>query len=616
MDSEDKKSIFSLLQKSRYSEGQTDLIKKTLAYLDEKNSKNVKAISEILKYLTGMEVDKSGIIAGLLVMDYEDADKKKIKEDFGEEVLEILEEKTKLSNIISKSKEKNEFTREVIISSADYIESIILELITKLVLLKDSSDKELAKLAMEDYAPLANRLGFEKIKKEIINNSFRILNPKKYEEISKFLKMSEKERENYIKKTIEELKYYIGKSIKSFEIKGREKQIYSIYEKITKRKVPLNEQKDQFGIRIITNSAEDCYKAFEILGERYPVLEETVKDYIKEPKKNGYQSLHFCIRKNDKIIEVQVRTKEMDEIAEEGAASHWAYKKISGDIKFEKKTAWYKELLKLKDKKSSMLDGLKIGLFKDKIYCYTPKGKMIQLPIGSTALDFAYSIHAQIGNSSVGAKVNDKFAPLKTELKNGDSVEILTNKFQRPRRDWLKFVKTKYAKKIIAKEIKKIENIPVPNIKNREEENEEGIEIPAVIPDFPSHILNFAKCCNPLPGDEITGILRSYKRALVHKKKCERIGDARKNEVKAEWKDKFEDPIKVFVATSDRSGILADIINTISRKGFKITEANGKLTGNNTAECYFVVSINELKDLKEVISGIKKIKDVRKIWLD
>jgi GTP pyrophosphokinase len=616
MDSEEKNRILSIFEKKKYSDTERGLINKALSYIIEKGSDNGEKILEISRYLREKDAGADAIIAGILILDYEDGDEKEVKASFNENVLQIVQEVKKISGIMSKSQEKNEFTREVIISSVERIESIILELIIKLVTIKSSPDKDLAKTIIDNYIPLANRLGFERIRKELANYAFKALNPKKYEEISNFLKMSEKEREVYIRKIIEELNDEIKKEIRNFEIKGREKQIYSIYEKAVNRKVPINEQKDHFGVRVITESVEDCYKVFEILNERYDVLEKSFKDYIRNPKDNGYQSIHFCIKKADKIIEIQVRTKEMDEFAEEGTASHWAYKKINGDIKFEKKTAWYKELLRLKEKKGSVLEGLKIGLFKDKIYCYTPKGKMVQLESGATALDFAYSIHAQIGNSSVGTKINGKFVPLKSELKNGDTVEIITNKFQRPRREWLKYVKTKYAKKIIAKEIKRIENIPVPKIKGLSEKEYDDVEVPAKIPEFPNHIINFAKCCNPLPEEDIIGVLRSYKRALIHKKGCERIGDGKNNGIKAEWKEVLKNPVKIFVSASDRSGILADIINTISRKGFKITEANGKLTGNSTAECYFKVSVGEIRGLREIISRIQKIRDVKKIWFD
>ena len=614
MNQQQEAKILSFFKNKNSPREEKNLPGKVIEFLEKKDSKNVEKAIEIGEYLFLKKFNKETLFAGLLFLDYEKKDEKEIKELFGEEVCDCLSDYLKLKEIASK--EKNELTRELILSSVESIGAIILELVFKLIELRNSENKTLAKEIMENDVPLANRLGLERIKKDLVDISFKIINPRKYEEISRFLKMSENERESYIKKIINEFENELKKEIKHFRIKGREKQIFSMYEKIINQKIPLDKQKDQFGIRIITQNEEECYKIFEIIERKYQLLGDTVKDYIKNQKENGYQSIHLCIKKDEKIIEIQLRTEKMDELAEEGTASHWMYKKMKGNTKFEKKTAWFREILKLKQKKSSLFEGIKINLFKDVIYCYTPLGKMISLSSGATALDFAYSIHAEIGNHAVGALVNKKYLPLKTPVQNGDTIEIITNKFQRPRRDWLKFVKTKYAKKIISREIKRIENIPVPKGVVVEKNKDEGIETLATIPEFPRHLINFAKCCNPLPGDEIVGVLKSYKRALIHKKSCERIGELKKNELNAEWKEILTKPTKIFAETSDRSGILADIINTISRKGFKIKEANAKLIGNGFAECYFVVIVDTIQNVEEIVKRMKKINGMKKIRLD
>ncbi|MCR4327372.1 MAG: TGS domain-containing protein [Nanoarchaeota archaeon] len=617
MEQEEEKSLLSFFEKKEFANEQKNLINKALDFLQKKKSKNVKEIIRISEYLHKKKFKKNLIISGLLFLDTQKGDFPFLKKEFGEEIFSILENKKKLEEILIISKlEKDKLPEEAIISSIENVEAIILHLVSKLVELENKKDKDEAKSVMEGEVFLAEKLGLKNLKKDLADEAFKTLNPKKYLEISNFLKMSRRERERYIKRIILEIEKKIKPKIKNVKIKGREKQIYSIYEKITKRKIPLNKQRDQFGVRIITHSEGDCYLIFEILNGAYPLVDGTVKDYIKNPKENGYQSLHFCIKYGTKTVEIQIRTKEMDYIADGGGAAHWAYKKIKSNEKFEKKTAWLKEVLKLKEKKSSFFGEIKLNLFKDKIYCYTPKGKSISLATGSSTLDFAYRIHAEVGNHSIGAKVNGKFVPLKTELKNGDTIEIITNKFQRPRRDWLKFVKTKYAKKIISKEVQKFENIPVPKDSFLKKELNEREESPAEIKDFPKHLLNFARCCNPLPDEEIIGIVKSYRKALIHKKDCNRISGKRINEVKAEWKEVFSNPIKIFVQTSDRSGILADIINTLLRKNFKVKETNAKLSGNNFAECYFTVLVNTKEELKEAIKRIKKIKGVMKVWFD
>lgn len=612
-----KKILDEVLSSIEKKDLKKETLKKTIKFLETKKEfYNLDLNLKVGKYLLDKNYDENQICSGFLQSSPKDL-KKEIKENFGEEVLKILEEQEKLKNIIQKSKEeKEEVLRQVIISSLDNFDSIIIEIALKLIELKENQDKELAKKVNELYAPLANRLGLEILKKDILEESFKILNPKKYLEISNFLKMSQIEREEFVKKIIKYFEEKIKKKIKNFKIKGREKQIYSIYEKMTKRGVPLNKQRDQFAIRIILNTIEECYIVLEEINNEFPILEGTLKDYIKSPKENGYQSIHFGITFENKLLEVQIRTKEMDEFAEEGKAAHWEYKKIKGDKKFEKKTGWLKEVLKLKNKKSSIIDGLKINLFQDKIYCYTPKGKIIELKKDSTVLDFAYKIHAEVGNHAVGGIVEGVFVPLKTVLKNGETVEITTNKFQRPRRDWIKFVKTSYAKKIISRDVKRFEKIPVPRVKPIEDSKEIKLEVPVKMTEFPHHVLNFAKCCNPIPPEEIIGVLKSYKRGMIHKKGCERIKETKKHQFETKWIENFESPIKITVEGKDRPGILADLLNTISRKGFKTLEANAKISGNENAECYFILKLENLEELKEVIERVKKIEGVYKVWLD
>ncbi len=596
-----------------------EIFKKAVSFVEsQKKDSKVKEDFILPKYLFREKFKTEIILAAILKGVFSEENKEKIKKDFGEKVYEIIYDEKKLIEILEKSKnEKSELVREVILSSVQNPNSIILELISKIIeIKKNPKNRKLAEKLMDLHVPLAERLGLKKIKKELAGRCFKIINPKKYKEIEKFLQMSQKEREAYIKKITKKFRRELKKEIKNIKVKGREKQIYSIYEKIVKRKVPLHKQRDHFAIRIITKQEKDCYKILEYLDKNYKILGETFKDYIKNPKENGYQSIHFCIELEGKIIETQIRTIEMDEFAEEGDASHWNYKNIGGNKKFERKTAWFKEILKLKERKKNPFNELKINLFQDKIYCYTPKGKIFCLKKDSTVLDFAYKVHAEIGNHSIGAMVNKKFVSLKTVLKNGETVEIITNKFQRPRREWMKFVKTKYAKKIISKEVKKYEKIPVPKIKILKEKNKKETETPVVIPEFPNHALLFAKCCNPLPKDELIGILRSYKKALIHKKGCEKIKESKKHYVKAIWKEKYVNSIKINIEGKERRGILTDLINTISREGLKIKEANAKPIGNNRIECFFWISLETIENFENIIKRVKKIKGISKIYLD
>jgi (p)ppGpp synthase/HD superfamily hydrolase len=608
----ERNKILELLKDQEYHKKIISFLETQKKQLTSENKLNLLEESFLKKF------EKDLITALILEEFFSEESRYKIKSEFGEKIHDLLLEQKKLGQMIQKSKnEKVELIREAILSLAQNPGAITLELILKIIhVKKNPTKKEEAKKIMNLYVPLAERLGLKKIKKELAEECFKIINPKKHREIENFLKMSQKEREEHIKEITKKMGDELKRQVKEIKIKGREKQIYSIYEKITKRKVPLDKQKDHFAIRIITKTEEECYKVLDCLNKNYNILTETFKDYIKNPKPNGYQSIHFCIKLNNKLIETQIRTTKMDEFAEEGGAAHWTYKQIKGSKKFEKKAAWFKEVLKLNDDKKIPLNEMNINLFQDKTYCLTPKGKIICLKKDSTVLDFAYKIHAEIGNHSIGGVVDGKFVSLRTPLKNGETVEIITNKFQRPRREWLKFIKTRDAKKVISQEVRKYEKIPVPRTKSLKEKNKIEIETPAVIPEFPNHTLIFAKCCNPLPGNELIGTLRSYKKAIIHKKECDKIKESKKHQIKAQWKEKHKNPIKIIIEGEERSGILADIINTISRKGFNIKEANAKLIGNGLAECSFLISLGTLENLKEVIKRIKRIRGISKIYLE
>lgn len=286
---------------------------------------------------------------------------------------------------------------------------------------------------------------------------------------------------------------------------------------------------------------------------------------------------------------------------------------MKSTLKFEKKTGWLKEVLNLE--KNSLKD-LKLNLFEDKIYCYTPKGEAHSLPKEASVLDFAYQIHGEIGSKAVAGLINKKFVPLKTKISNGDIIEIITNKFQRPRRNWMKFVVTEKAKKLISRDVKKLENIPVAKtyLKNPEEKNK--IEKIIEIPEFKNHEPIYAQCCKPVPPFEIIGILRSHKKILIHKQDCERISESKQHSCLVNWKEIYEKPVKIQIVGIERPGILADLLNTIIRQNVKVTEATAKMIENDLAECSFIMEIKTAENLEEMIERLYKIKGVKKIWTE
>ncbi|MDA3836501.1 MAG: HD domain-containing protein [Nanoarchaeota archaeon] len=596
-------------------------IEKAIHFIEKiLNKETIPHNLRIASFLADSKLSADIIIAGLLYKT--ESYKTEIEKIFGKEMFDLILGQQQIKKIKEQSKfSKTNPVRQIILTTIKDPRIIFVKLAAKLSNLKrmnhfpDKQKKEIAKEVIDLYVPLANRLGLEHIRKDLLDSAFEIVNPKKYQEIQKFLKESEEERKAHIKKIINDFQKLLEKEINVLKIKGREKQLYSIYKKITERKKPLHKQRDHFAIRIITGSPEECYTALVIITDKYKALKSSTKDYIKDPKKNGYQSLHTTILlENKKMLEVQIRTKEMDEIAEEGVAAHYLYKGMTSNKTFEKKTAWLKEILNLQQK--GAVNELKLNLFQDKIYCYTPKGEAYNFPKGSTVLDFAYRVHGEIGSKAIGGIVNKKFTPLKTIVKNGDIIKIITNKFQRPRRSWMKFIVTDKAKKLISRDVQRFENIPVARTYLKEKIGNDKEEKIVEITEFPKHEPIFARCCLPIPPQELIGIIRSQKKILIHNQACERIKDSKKSQVLAVWKDAFEKPIRIFATTKERSGILADLLNTILRLSIKALETNAKLAGDNQIECSFLLEIDTLEKLEETIERLKKIDGVKKIWVE
>jgi len=561
------------------------------------------------------------VVAGLLYGLEDEVVPSEIQEKFGKDVADLVFGQIQLKVIREQTKcAEAEILRKVLLTTLKDIRIIFVKLADKLENLKTISvfpserQKQIVGEVFEIYAPLANRLGVDFIRKKLEDRAFKIINPRKYRELENFLQESKQEREIFVEKFIEEIKKLLkGKNI--LKIKGREKQIYSIYKKL--QRTTLKNQRDHFAIRIITKSAKDCYNVLGLIHENYEPLEGSLKDYISNPKPNGYQSLHTAIKtKKEKIVEVQIRTLEMDEISEEGSASHWSYKKLNSDFEFEKKTGWLKNVLDLPGvcKDSKLMKNIKLNIFGNKIFCYSPKGKAIELPEKASLLDFAYSIHQEIGDKSVGGRINGIFSGLQKELNNGDVVEIITNKIQRPRRDWLKFVVSGRARSKIKRGLKRYENLPAPKkipMKNREKEELENV---VLCEEFPHANLILAKCCSPTPKDDIVGVMKTQRIFSVHKKDCPEIQRAKDKFVQVFWKETFNAPLKIHVQARDRSGILADILNTIISGGFIVKEAKIKSLEGGIAGCSFVVVPKELNEVVRMIERIKKVRGVRKIW--
>jgi GTP pyrophosphokinase len=408
-------------------------------------------------------LDEASIVAGLLHDTIEDtlARPEEIKELFGAEVLDLVEGVTKLgtfqsSQNASVEEKQAENFRKMLVAMAKDIRVILVKLADRthnmrtLEHMKPESQQRIAQETQDIYAPLANRLGIQWIKIELEDQAFRYLKPGEYGEVERQLEESHKDRQKFIADVVELLRGKLKDAGLEAEVEGRPKHIYSIWKKMRKNGLSsVTQLHDIVAFRLILKTVPACYEALGLIHSLWKPVPGRFKDYIAIPKPNMYQSLHTTvIGPNGERIEIQMRTEEMHRIAEEGIAAHWAYKEGKGGGKDEQKFAWLRQLMEwqqdLKDPRE-FLETVKVDLFQDEVFVFTPKGDVKSLPIGSTPVDLAYAVHSEVGARCVGAKVNGKIVPLRYKLKNGDSVEILTSPNARPNKDWLSFVKTSRA---------------------------------------------------------------------------------------------------------------------------------------------------------------------------
>ncbi len=416
---------------------------------------------EVAGILTQLRLDVASVATGLLHDTVEDTltSLKEVRENFGEEIAQLVDGVTKISQISLQSSEDGqaENFRKMILAMVKDIRVILVKLADRLHnmrTLKYHSPEKQAEIAQETldiYAPLANRLGIDWIKSELQDLAFQYLHPDIYEEIRRKIAKKEKERLRYVDEVKRTLMKRLYENHIEGEVTGRLKQIYSIYLKMKGQNIDFDQVYDITAFRVVVHTIKDCYDVLGIIHSILKPIPGKFKDYIGLPKENMYQALHTSvIGPYGERIEIQIRTHEMHEIAEEGIAAHWKYKegKALGEVD-DKRFTWLRQLLEwqrdLKDD-AEFIESVKVDLFPHEVYVFTPKGAVKQFPVGATPVDFAYSVHSDVGNHCSGAKVNGKIVPLRYELRSGDTVEIMTSPNQKPSKDWLKLVKTSRAK--------------------------------------------------------------------------------------------------------------------------------------------------------------------------
>ena len=648
-------------------------------------------------------MDQNMVISGLLHDTIEDTNvtQKDISTRYGDDVLHLVESVTNLSGIKfnSRNHKKAENFMKMFISFANDIRAIIIKLADRLHNLRTISyltkikQRRLALESKEIFAPLAHRIGMNNVKMEMEDIIFSILERPNYKSIKNLVKANEKERKNYIDSFIEPLNNELKSFDIKFEILGRAKHFYSIHNKMRTKNITFSEIFDQFAIRIIVEKVKDCYMVLGMIHQKYTPLQDRFKDYIAMPKSNGYQSIHTTVfGKEGKMVEVQIRTKEMNQIAEIGVAAHWIYKDKSEQIqrkeKILEKFAWIRDMIdELGNENKNpqeFMDMLKTDLFHDEIFVFTPSGDVVQLVENATPIDFAFQIHSEVGLKCSGAKINGHIVPLNTELKNGDSVEIMTTENKRPSYAWLKIVKmpksknhikrwikkNEYKEKIIlGKEIlekglrklkkisllKKVKEsfhlfdnsseesiyIDLANgektvkdlVKKIEPKNEilesnedetltqkfirkaRGIAKGVTVGGISNTLINYGKCCNPIPGDDIVGYVTQGRGVTIHRASCSNFPVSESNRlITVQWNlsDDSSYIVRLKIDGEDRKDLAKDIIDCTSNLKMNISSIN-MTSDSGLAKCNLIVEVRDVKQLNRLQNKLKTINRIYNI---
>jgi len=472
----------------------------------------------------------------------------------------------------------------------------------------------------EILIPITERLGIWRLKSEMEDLSFSFLYPKEFEWINKNIKEKHAEREKYLEQFKPILKNTLKKQgLKILEITSRAKTYWSSWQKLLKYGMNFEKVYDLIGIQIILKDVKECYKALGILHQNWTPVSKRIKDFIANPKPNGYRALHTTlITKDEKMVEIQIKTSQMQKEADFGICAHWAYKEKIDLKKKSKLFSWFPSFKKTS--KHDIFEDFGINFFEKRVFVFTPKGEVISLSKGSTPVDFAYAIHTDIGNHCGGVKINGKISFLSKILENGDAVEILVDKNKTPPRDWLNFVKSSLAKNRIkkwfseSKVFKEEKKLQIRKISPKKEKvlpkklRKEKYQI--TLAGQKGISMNMAKCCNPQPEDEIQAYITKNRGATIHKIDCKnfiRLAEKFPSKtIGASWIK----PFSLKILAKDRVGLLKDISSEISKLGLNILEHQGKPPLGEMTVMEFKIETSNLEDFKKIFNKIKKIKGV------
>ena len=612
----------------------------------------------VAEILMSFGMDSDTICAGLLHDTLEDTEttREEIERLFGKEVAIMVEGVTKISHITdNKSIQEAETIKKMFFAMSKDVRVILIKLADKLhnmrtaEYLSPERKKAFAEDCLDIFAPIADSLGMSTIKCELEDLSLKALKPESYNYISEYLLERKGEYTAYIKgvsRTLEEACKKAG--LKNVQISGRVKHAYSIYQKIKKRKKEIDEIYDILGVRVICETQVECYTILGLIHSIWVPIEGRFKDYIAMPKPNNYQSLHTTVLgPGAKHLEIQIRTFEMHKTAEEGVAAHWSYKAASGSesgtwktvdsINYNKIIAklktWQQEIEKNED---DFMDEIKNELLKDSLIVFTPQGHVIELPVGSTALDFAFKVHSEVGIHCSGARADNTIIPLNKPLQNTQIVEILTSPNAHPNQAWLEYAYTPNAKKKIKAWLNKNENTNIPIAPGKKEDKapKEIAEKPrtiipqnggikflskekkgtVIIGNNSNILFDFAKCCNPVHGDEIVAYISRGRGYVIHKKDCPNLKNMPEKDVRlvpVEWDGK--DLVRRFKVTAKMNAELFGEIDNATRKhGGHLISGELKADGQDL-EGIFTISCDDEDALRKTTAAIRAIPSIKKV---
>jgi len=594
--------------------------------------------------LVEMNLDTATICAALLhdAIDDTPITLKKIKSEFGQEIAFLVKGVSKLGKLKYRGIERYvENLRKMFLAMAKDVRIIMIKLADRLHNMKTldalppRKQKRIAIETLEIYAPIAHRLGMGKLKGELEDLAFPYVHPKQHEWLQGKIQDRYQEREKYLKRIKPVIEKKLSKAnIKYIDLHARAKRYYSLYKKLERYNMDFSKIYDLVALRIIVPNLEHCYAALGIIHNNWRPLPGRFRDYIAGSKANGYQSLHttvFCI--DGKITEFQIRTPQMHYEAEYGIAAHWSRPEEKGQSKFygiqKPKLEWIDELKNWQkdiSRPKEFLKSLKIDFFKYRIFVLTPKGDMVNLPEGATPVDFAYQIHTELGHRYGGAKVDGKIVPLSQPLYNGQIVEIILRKEAKPNLDWLKFVKTNYAKNKIKgwfkeqkedKKEQKEEHLPQRGTKPEKEIIIQRFlgktKNPIMVCKEENLVIKLAKCCNPIPGESILGYVTTLKSITVHHHKCPNIvSKNNKRILPVSWKNAVAlQPTTLEILARDRIGLINDLTTILSKSRINISNLNATEPNQGVALTLLTIEVADIKQLNDIE---KKLKEIRDVW--